>query len=72
MRPLYRFVLVLLLVLMFRTPIFRLFQTSQHLVKATTRRLDSQPLTANMSDRPTGLIANKGLELLTFGTPNGQ
>lgn len=22
--------------------------------------------------RPTGLIANKGLELLTFGTPNGQ
>lgn len=25
-----------------------------------------------MSDRPTGLIANKGLELLTFGTPNGH
>lgn len=22
--------------------------------------------------RPTGLIANKGLELLTFGTPNGH
>ncbi|KAK4561298.1 hypothetical protein LTR86_004615 [Recurvomyces mirabilis] len=22
--------------------------------------------------RPSGLIANKGLELLTFGTPNGH
>lgn len=22
--------------------------------------------------RPTGLIANKGIELLTFGTPNGH
>lgn len=30
--------------------------------------------TRNMSDekRPTGLIANKGIELLTFGTPNGH
>lgn len=26
-----------------------------------------------MSDpKPTGLIANKGIELLTFGTPNGH
>jgi len=24
------------------------------------------------NDRPTGLIANKGIELLTFGTPNGH
>ncbi|KAK4952833.1 hypothetical protein LTR28_006642, partial [Elasticomyces elasticus] len=24
------------------------------------------------SDRPSGLIAKKGLELLTFGTPNGH
>jgi glutathione S-transferase len=23
------------------------------------------------SERPTGLIANKGIELLTWGTPNG-
>ena len=25
----------------------------------------------NMADRPTGLKANKGIELLTFNTPNG-
>jgi hypothetical protein len=25
----------------------------------------------DMADRPTGLKANKGIELLTFGTPNG-
>ena len=25
-----------------------------------------------MADRPTGLKANKGIELLTFGTPNGH
>ncbi|KAF1964364.1 glutathione S-transferase II [Bimuria novae-zelandiae CBS 107.79] len=25
-----------------------------------------------MAERPTGLKANKGIELLTFGTPNGQ
>ena len=25
-----------------------------------------------MSDRPNGTIATKGLELLTFGTPNGH
>jgi glutathione S-transferase len=24
-----------------------------------------------MAERPTGLKANKGIELLTFGTPNG-
>lgn len=26
----------------------------------------------NTMSRPSGLIANKGLELLTFGTPNGH
>lgn len=26
----------------------------------------------NMAERPTGLKANKGIELLTFGTPNGH
>merc|ERR1712029_1046477 len=30
------------------------------------------PLTASNMSRPSGLIANKGLELLTFGTPNGH
>lgn len=25
----------------------------------------------NMTERPTGLKASKGIELLTFGTPNG-
>ena len=24
------------------------------------------------NERPSGLIASKGIELLTFGTPNGQ
>jgi len=55
---------------MFRTPLLRLQQTTRHAFPRVIPEtiLNSQ---ANMS-RPTGLIANKGLELLTFGTPNGH
>lgn len=34
---------------------------------ASTRQLQED----TMADRPTGLKANKGIELLTWGTPNG-
>lgn len=54
---------------MFKTPIFRLHQTARQFFP----RIIPETIAAsgNMS-RPTGLIANKGLELLTFGTPNGH
>jgi len=51
---------------MFRSPILRISQTSRHLLKVTNAIPPS-----NMS-RPTGLVANSGIELLTFGTPNGH
>lgn len=54
---------------MFRTPILRLQQTTRPFLP----KIIPEAIThsANMS-RPTGLIAKKGLELLTFGTPNGH
>lgn len=60
---------------MFRTPLLRLYDTSRqfiNIVPETIKKADSNPLTASNMSRPSGLIANKGLELLTFGTPNGQ
>ncbi|KAG0649948.1 Disulfide-bond oxidoreductase [Hyphodiscus hymeniophilus] len=53
---------------MLKTPLTRLFQTSRHFVQTTTvpaRNVSS-------SERPSGLIANSGIELLTWGTPNGH
>lgn len=52
---------------MFAAPTRRL-----NLISRSLRQVTS-PI-RNMSDeqRPTGLIANKGIELLTFGTPNGH
>jgi glutathione S-transferase len=50
---------------MFKSPLNRISQTSAHFVKTTSRNMSS-------SARPTGLIAKSGIELLTFGTPNGH
>lgn len=69
---------------MFRTPLLRVQQTASHFLKSTTSSTTSltsraysgtSPLKQNtdtMADRPNGLIAKSGLELLTFGTPNGN
>lgn len=48
--------------------ILRIAQTSRLFLQLTEPIKNS---TADMS-RPNGLIANKGIELLTFGTPNGH
>lgn len=57
---------------MFKTPAaLRLQQTTRHFFL----RLIPESIIKSQSDsmsRPTGLIAKKGLELLTFGTPNGH
>lgn len=71
MRPLFRVFVIVLILLMFRSPINRLFQTSRHLLKVIPETISqSTPATMSQSE-PTGLIAKKGLELLTFPTPNG-
>jgi len=41
---------------------------SQAPFHASSRQLQDD----DMAERPTGLKANKGIELLTWGTPNGQ
>lgn len=57
-----------------RSPILRLAQTSRQFVRVIPEAIVKPVNQATMSSdapEPTGLIANKGLELLTFGTPNG-
>src|ERR1700753_3631852 len=75
MRWLFRLVLVVLLSYMFRSPLQRLAQTTAHLFQASpksiARQSSNQAGDINMS-RPDGTIATSGLELLTFGTPNGH
>lgn len=80
MRWLFRSILVVLVTFIFRSPLLQIHQSASQVVKllqassipspdfSTTARL----LANNMSDRPSGPIAMKGLELLTFGTPNGH
>ena len=76
MRWIYRLVLLILLLLMFHSPLLRLQQTARQLIKVIPETVVRQEPTTpsatpgNMS-RPNGLIASSGLELLTFGTPNG-
>jgi len=70
MHPLLRVFAVIFVLLMFKTPVQRLFQTSQHLIKVIPEVIAQTP--PSTMSRPSGLIANKGLELLTFGTPNGH
>lgn len=55
---------------MFKSPVHRLYQTSRQLIKVIPESITQSSQSA--MSRPTGLIANKGLELLTFGTPNGH
>jgi len=55
---------------MFKSPIHRISQTSRHLIKVIPESV--QASSASAMSRPTGLIASKGLELLTAGTPNGH
>jgi glutathione S-transferase len=66
MRLIYRIVLIALTIFMFKAPLNRLYQTSRHFLPAATIR------TMSSSERPTGLIAKSGIELLTWGTPNGH
>ena len=71
MNPVYRFVIVALLAFMFRSPLLQLQRTARQFLKVIPEVIQdssSNPLPANMS-RPNGLIANQGLEVLTFGTP---
>lgn len=59
---------------MFKTPVFCLQRTTRLLYPRVIPQTITKAQTAetrNMS-RPSGLIANSGLELLTFGTPNGH
>lgn len=77
MRAIYRLVLFVLLAFMFRTPLLRLQQTASYLTPVVRRSFASTSTLLQGNDtmaeeRPNKCIANKGLELLTFGTPNGE
>nr|POF17969.1 disulfide-bond oxidoreductase yfcg [Quercus suber] len=61
---------------MFRTPLLRFSRTAPHCIKVIKYTFHT-PSKVNISStdtmsKPTGLIASKGLELLTWGTPNGH
>ena len=68
MRLLYRILLIALTSFMFKTPLSRIYQTTRHFIPATT----TTTRTMSSSERPSGLIAKSGIELLTWGTPNGH
>lgn len=75
MRPVFRLLAIFLILFMFKTPVNRLYQTSRHLINVipeSISKASTQPLETAAMSRPSGLIANKGLEVLTFGTPNGH
>lgn len=64
MRPLFRLLLLVLIAFMLKSPLTRLAQTFRQL-GPTSRAMSS-------TEKPTGLIAKSGIELLTWGTPNGH
>jgi hypothetical protein len=66
MRFLFRILLISFVSFMFRSPLSRLHQTSKLFIQTISTR------TMSSSERPTGLIGKSGIELLTFGTPNGH
>lgn len=75
MRLVYKFVLLALV--SFMLPLNRLQQTARQFLRVIPQTIPkatySTTSDSNMSeDRPNGTIATKGLELLTFGTPNGK
>ncbi len=78
MRTIWRAVVVALLAYMFQSPLLRLAQTTSYFARTTqsiaARHTSTTTAAANnnMSEKPTGPIAKSGLELLTFGTPNGH
>jgi glutathione S-transferase len=75
MRALLRVILVALLAYMFRSPLLRVQQTASHFVRfapQTFVRQSSSTVPEDTMSRPNGTIATSGLELLTFGTPNGH
>lgn len=69
MRSLFRIILLFSVLLMFNSPLRRIFQTSKHLIQTTSPTIRTM---SSSSERPTGLKASTGIELLTFGTPNGH
>jgi hypothetical protein len=69
MRWPFRVVLLSLVLLMLKTPLQRLFQTTRHVIQTST---PATVRTMSSDARPTGLIATSGIELLTWGTPNGH
>lgn len=79
MRPLFRLVFVLILASFMYRPLLRLQQTTRHFLPSTPAFPLNSILNSvsgarrSQSDmsRPNGTIATSGLELLTFGTPNG-
>jgi len=70
MRLLFRFILISLTLFMFNSPLRRIYQTSKHLIQVPTTAI--RTTMSSSSERPTGLIGKSGIELLTFGTPNGH
>jgi glutathione S-transferase len=74
MRPIFRVVAVVLLAYMLRSPLLRVQQTAAQFLRfapSAIARHNSSATPDEMS-RPNGTIATSGLELLTFGTPNGH
>lgn len=74
MRPAYK-ALLLTLALMFRSPLLHTARQTTRIVPRILKDTTKNPLTPrHFSDmsRPSGLIAKQGLEVLTFGTPNGH
>jgi len=74
MRPVFKALLIALLALMFRSPILQLQRTARQFAKVIPEVIQNSsknPLTAGEMAKPSGLIAKEGLEVLTFGTPNG-
>ncbi|KAK0117756.1 hypothetical protein ONS95_012082 [Cadophora gregata] len=69
MRLLFRFILISLTLFMFNSPLRRIYQTSKHFIQVPATALRTM---SSSSERPTGLIGKSGIELLTFGTPNGH
>jgi hypothetical protein len=68
MRLPFRILLVALTFFMFKSPLNRLYQISKHFIQTTTTTTRAM----SSSERPTGLVAKSGIELLTFGAPNGH
>jgi glutathione S-transferase len=54
---------------MYQLPLKKLLHPPKHFIPRISASISSRTMT---SSRPTGLISKSGIELLTFGTPNGH